>query len=75
MSVPSRAGSKPMIRKAPPVGFDTQPIIRMVDDLPAPLGPKKPKTSPRSTSKSMPSTAVKSPNRLVSPQAAIKDTW
>ena len=62
------------MRRAPPVGSDTQPIIRMVDDLPAPLGPRKPNTSPRSTSKSMPSTAVNSPNCLVRPHAAIRDT-
>ena len=48
---------------------DTQPIIRMVLDLPAPLGPRKPNASPRRTSTSMPSTAVKSPKVLVSPRA------
>src|SRR4051812_117660 len=32
-------------------------IMRMVVDLPAPFGPRKPSTSPRSTLKEMPSTA------------------
>ncbi len=49
---------------SPLVGGDTQPIIRIVEDLPAPLGPRKPKASPRGILKSMPSTAVKSPNRF-----------
>ena len=46
-----------------------QPIMRMVEDLPAPLGPRKPNASPGRTSTSMPSTAVKSPNRFTSPRA------
>src|SRR3954447_19275514 len=37
-------------------------IMRMVVDLPAPLGPRKPSTSPRSTPKEMPSTARFAPN-------------
>ena len=37
---------------------DTQAIMRIVVVLPAPLGPRKPKTSPGCTSKSMPSTAT-----------------
>ena len=44
---------------SPPVIGETQPIMRMVEDLPAPLGPRNPKTSPRRSSKSTPSTAVK----------------
>ena len=54
---------------SPSVTGETQPTMRIVDDLPAPFGPRKPKASPRRTSTSMPSTAVKSPNRLVSPRA------
>ena len=42
----------------PPVGAETQAIIRIVDDLPAPLGPRKPNASPRRSAKSMPSTAT-----------------
>src|SRR5438105_8107943 len=54
---------------SPPDGGETQPIIRIVEDLPAPFGPRKPNASPRYRSKSMPSTAVKPPNRLVRPRA------
>ncbi len=39
-----------------------QAIIRMVDVFPAPLGPRKPNTSPRSIERSMPATATSSPN-------------
>ncbi len=46
-----------------------QAIIRIVEVLPAPFGPKKPKDSPRAMSKSMASTATKSPNRLVRARA------
>src|SRR5215475_8317788 len=56
---------------SPALGGDTQPIIRMVDDLPAPFGPRKPNASPRCRSKSIPSTAVKPPNRLTRPRARI----
>src|SRR3954447_12409594 len=53
----------------PPVGGETQPIMRMVDDLPAPFGPRNPNASPRETSRSMPRTASKSPNFLASSRA------
>ncbi len=69
MAGPSRTGSMPRMRSSPPLGGEVQPIIRMVDDLPAPLGPRKPNASPARTSTSMPSTAVKSPNRFTSPCA------
>src|SRR5581483_5288004 len=39
--------------------------MRMSVDLPAPFGPSRPKISPSSTAKLMPSTAVKSPKRFV----------
>src|SRR4030095_16350741 len=42
---------------APEVGGMKPVIMRMVVDLPAPFGPRKPSTSPRSTLKEMPSTA------------------
>ena len=45
MSVPSLTG-------------ETQPIIRIVEVLPAPFGPRKPNDSPGATSKSIASTAV-----------------
>src|SRR5215510_7367304 len=54
---------------SPPDGGETQPIIRIVDDLPAPFGPRKPNASPRYRSKSIPSTAVNPPNFLVRPRA------
>src|SRR5581483_2354424 len=68
---PSRSGSRPSTLSSPSVRGETQPIIRIVDDLPAPFGPRKPKASPRSTAKSIPSTAVRSPKRLTSPRARI----
>ena len=45
--------------------------MRIVDDLPAPFGPRKPNASPGATSKSISSTATKSPNRLVSALAEM----
>src|SRR5258707_15212074 len=65
MRGPSVAGSIPITVRTPSVIGDTQPIIRIVDVLPAPLGPRNPNDSPRATSKSTGSTAVKSPNFLV----------
>ena len=38
--------------------------MRMVVDLPAPFGPRKPSTSPRATVKLTSSTACTGPNRL-----------
>ena len=52
------------------MGGETAAIIRIVEDLPAPLGPRKPKASPRCTVTSMPLTASKEPKRLVSPRAS-----
>src|SRR5882672_2334686 len=43
----------------------------MVVDLPAPLGPRKPSTSPLSTRKSMPATAAIRPKFLVKPSISI----
>jgi hypothetical protein len=57
------------MRSVPLVGGDTQPIIRIVEVLPAPFGPRKPNASPRWTSKSMPSTATSAPKLLTSPRA------
>ena len=57
----SRMMSKPPTRPSPLVGSNRPLSIRMVVDLPAPLGPRKPKISPRLTSKLMLSTAMKSP--------------
>ena len=40
--------------------------------LPAPFGPRRPKTVPSLTVRSMPSTAVTGPKRLVRPSATIE---
>src|SRR5437764_7184529 len=72
---PSTSGSMPSTLSSPALRGDTQATIRMVDDLPAPLGPRKPNASPGRTSTSMPATAVKSPNLLTSPVAATRAGW
>ena len=71
------AGSSPKIRSSPPVTGETAATIRMVEDLPAPLGPRKPNASPRRTSTSMPLTASNSPKDLRRSRAEIMDslTW
>src|SRR5690348_11914844 len=66
---PSVAGSRSSTRNVPSVTGDTQPIMRIVELFPAPFGPRKPNASPLRTSKSMPSTAVRPPNRFVKPRA------
>src|SRR5215475_515580 len=48
----------------PDVGVSRPQSMRMVVDLPAPLGPRNPKISPFFVSRLMRSTATKSPNRL-----------
>ena len=40
------AGSRPRMRSVPPLTGETQPIIRIVELLPAPFGPRKPNASP-----------------------------
>src|SRR5688572_23176332 len=68
---PFAAGSWPRIRSVPSLTGETQPIIRIVELFPAPFGPRKPNASPCLTSRSMPSTATRSPKRLTSPRAWI----
>src|SRR3954471_15311586 len=51
------ATSKPPTATLPSVGGMKPVIIRMVVDLPAPFGPRKPSTSPRLTVNEIPSTA------------------
>ncbi len=58
-SGPCVVGSMPNTLRSPPVAGETQPIIRIVELLPAPFGPRKPNASPCITSTSMPSTATK----------------
>src|SRR5688572_20584727 len=67
ISGPSVAGSRPSTRRCPSDTGETAPTMRMVEVLPAPLGPRNPNASPRATLKSMPSTATRSPKRLVTP--------
>ena len=61
ISGPCVAGSSPRIASSPPDGGETAATIRIVEDLPAPLGPRNPKDSPGRTSRSMPRTASTSP--------------
>src|SRR5215472_9998651 len=53
--------SKPPTVTVPSEGGINPVIIRIVVDLPAPFGPRKPSTSPRSTENEMPSTARLAP--------------
>src|SRR5258706_15014079 len=55
----------------PSVGGMKPVIMRMVVDLPAPFGPRKPSTSPRSTLNEMPSTARLAPKLLTRPSIFI----
>src|SRR5258706_2229899 len=61
-----RLTSKPPTTARPEVGAISPHSTRMVVDLPAPLGPRKPKISPGCTSRLRSATAVKSPKRFVS---------
>jgi len=63
----------PKMRNSPDVTGDAHPIILIVDVLPAPFGPRKPKASPGRTSKSIPATAVNVSNRLVRERADTSD--
>jgi hypothetical protein len=56
--------SCPMIVAVPPFGLSRQHSILMVVVFPAPFGLSSENNSPRSTDRSMPSTAVSSPNVL-----------
>ncbi len=66
-------GSRPITDSVPLLIGETQAIIRIVDVLPAPFGPRNPNDSPGATSKSMASTATNSPKRLVSPRAWMSE--
>src|SRR6185312_2452849 len=59
------------MRAVPALGGRKPASMRMVVDFPAPLGPRKPSTSPLATRKETLSTAVKLPNRLVRPSISI----
>src|SRR5713101_3125688 len=59
---------------SPPESGSRPVSILMTVVLPLPLGPRKPKTSPCSTVKLTPSTAVKSPNRRTRFSATMAST-
>src|SRR3954466_11852758 len=61
----------PSTAAEPLVGFSRPQSIRIVVDLPAPLLPRKPKISPRRTSKVTWSTATNWPKRRVRPRTSI----
>ena len=63
-------GAPPSTSTVPEVGRMMSSSMRIVVVLPAPLGPRKPNTSPRSISRSRSATAVNSPKRFVSPWVA-----
>jgi len=56
------------VQRALPGGNES---LNSVAGLPAPFGPRKPVTTPGSTTKLSPSTAVLSPYRLVRPSISI----
>src|SRR3954470_6851212 len=57
--------SRPRISMRPELGASNPVSILMVVDLPAPLGPRKPKNCPGATRRLTPSTATSSPKRRV----------
>src|SRR3954467_34536 len=69
-SLRSRTTSKPATRALPAVGRSRVQRILMVVDLPAPFGPRKPKSSPVATVRSMPRTASTCSNVLTRPLAS-----
>ena len=70
MRGPSVAGSIPSTRSVPSLTGLMHEIIRIVDVLPAPFGPRNPNDSPCEMVKSTPSTATKSPKRFTKPCAS-----
>src|ERR1039458_5098977 len=64
--------SKPATVACPEVGWASVQSILIVVDFPAPFGPRKANISPWPTEKSIPSTATRSPYRLVKPRTSIE---
>src|SRR5438876_440715 len=64
-SIGCSSTSSPHTETAPALGGMKPVIMRMVVDLPAPLGPRNPSTSPFPTSKETPSTARFDPKDLL----------
>src|SRR5579884_457333 len=67
----SRTTSCPATVAVPAVGFISVHSMLIVVVFPAPLGPRKPNTSPGATSKLTPRTASSSPKRFTSPSTTI----
>src|SRR5581483_3094274 len=63
--------STPKRRTSPALGSKRPSSIARVVVLPAPLPPSSAVVTPRATVKSMPSTAIVSPNRLLRPRTAM----
>src|SRR5574341_1079840 len=66
----SRSTRSPATCAVPEVGRSSPHSTRMVVVLPEPLGPRKPKISPRGTDRLTRSTAVKEPKRTLSSRAS-----
>src|SRR5579862_312692 len=62
---------RPSTRMLPAVAGVRPSSIRISVVLPAPFGPRKPKATPRGTTRSAPSTASRSPNLLVRPVVSM----
>src|ERR687897_543393 len=64
-------GLNPITRTPPPEGRNapTRPLMIVV--LPAPLGPTRPKTSPRPTDRSTPRSASSRPYFLTNPETSM----
>jgi len=63
--------SSPSTRTVPAVGDSSPTMQRIVVVSPAPLGPRKPNTSPASTRRSSPWIPTVAPYRLVSAVSSI----
>src|SRR5215831_3128811 len=63
--------SWPLTIAVPPLGGSSVVSMRISVDLPAPLGPSRPKISPSSTANDTPLTAVNSPKRLTMRRTSI----
>src|SRR6202000_1830563 len=70
----SAHGSPPSRRAVPESAFTTPSSTRIVVDFPAPLGPRKPCTSPSCTVSSRPSSARTAPKFFVRPWISIGAT-
>src|SRR5262249_41874276 len=72
--VPRSPSGAPSTRPDPDVGDTSPRSILMEVVFPAPFGPRKPKTSPRPTSRERSSTAVFWPNSFRSPRVSMTES-